>query len=43
MMLMKKKGILNREIAAVLAKMGHTDSIIIADCGLYPYQMERGV
>lgn len=31
---MKKTGILNREISAVLAKMGHTDTIIIADCGL---------
>lgn len=31
---MKKKGILNSEIAGVLAKMGHTDYIVIADCGL---------
>lgn len=31
---MKKKGILNSEIASVLAKMGHTDYIVIADCGL---------
>jgi D-ribose pyranase len=31
---MKKNGILNSEIAGVLAKMGHTDMIIIADCGL---------
>ncbi|AXH98265.1 D-ribose pyranase [Sporosarcina sp. PTS2304] len=31
---MKKHGIINREIAAVLAKMGHTDQITIADCGL---------
>ncbi|MFD1040432.1 D-ribose pyranase [Virgibacillus byunsanensis] len=31
---MKKTGMLNREITAVLAKLGHTDSIIIADCGL---------
>lgn len=31
---MKKKGILNSEIASVLAKMGHTDTIVIADCGL---------
>lgn len=31
---MKKKGILNRELAAVFAKLGHTDQITIADCGL---------
>lgn len=31
---MKKSGVLNREIAAVLARVGHTDKIIIADCGL---------
>lgn len=31
---MKKSGILNSEIAAVLARMGHTDTICIADCGL---------
>ena len=31
---MKKNGILNSEIASVLAKMGHTDTIVIADCGL---------
>ncbi|HLR67672.1 D-ribose pyranase [Virgibacillus alimentarius] len=31
---MKKSGILNREIASVLANLGHTDTIIIADCGL---------
>ncbi|ASN06674.1 D-ribose pyranase [Virgibacillus necropolis] len=31
---MKKSGILNREIAAVLARIGHTDTIVIADCGL---------
>ena len=31
---MKKKGILNSEIAAVLARLGHTDIICIADCGL---------
>ncbi|SFE21152.1 ribose transport protein RbsD [Lentibacillus persicus] len=31
---MKKTGILNREIASVLAGMGHTDTLIIADCGL---------
>ena len=31
---MKKNGILNSEIAAVLARLGHTDTICIADCGL---------
>lgn len=31
---MKKQGMLNREIAAVLARMGHTDQLVIADCGL---------
>lgn len=31
---MKKNGILNSEIASVMAKMGHTDYIVIADCGL---------
>lgn len=31
---MKIKGILNSEIACVLAGLGHTDYIVIADCGL---------
>ncbi|NLJ10324.1 D-ribose pyranase [Gracilinema caldarium] len=31
---MKKQGILNANIASVLAYMGHTDTIVIADCGL---------
>ncbi|CAM4349766.1 hypothetical protein BAMA_07140 [Bacillus manliponensis] len=31
---MKKHGVLNSEIAAVLAALGHTDTIVIADCGL---------
>ncbi|MFD3446576.1 D-ribose pyranase [Microbacteriaceae bacterium 4G12] len=31
---MKKLGILNSEIATVLASLGHTDTIVIADCGL---------
>ena len=31
---MKKQGILNRELAGIFAKLGHTDSIVIADCGL---------
>ncbi len=31
---MKKHGVLNSEIASVLASLGHTDTIVIADCGL---------
>ncbi|GEL09159.1 D-ribose pyranase [Salisediminibacterium halotolerans] len=31
---MQKHGILNRDIAEVLAKLGHTDQIVVADCGL---------
>lgn len=31
---MKKNGILNADIARVLAYMGHTDRIAIGDCGL---------
>ena len=31
---MKKSGHLNRDISRVLASMGHTNSIVIADCGL---------
>ncbi|SMC28396.1 ribose transport protein RbsD [Andreprevotia lacus DSM 23236] len=31
---MKKQGHLNRDISRVLAGMGHTDCIVIADCGL---------
>ena len=31
---MKRKGILNRELAGIFAKLGHTDQIVIADCGL---------
>lgn len=31
---MKKKGILNRELAGIFARLGHTDKIVIADCGL---------
>jgi D-ribose pyranase len=31
---MKKTGILNRDIASILARLGHTDTIVIADCGL---------
>lgn len=31
---MKKNGILNSEISSVLSDLGHTDKIVIADCGL---------
>jgi D-ribose pyranase len=31
---MKKLGHLNRDVARILASMGHTDSVVIADCGL---------
>ncbi|QHE53916.1 D-ribose pyranase [Pontibacillus sp. HMF3514] len=31
---MKKHGVLNRDIAAILARLGHTDKVVIADCGL---------
>lgn len=31
---MKKQGILNRELSGIFAKLGHTDQIVIADCGL---------
>ncbi|CAM3982053.1 D-ribose pyranase [Mesobacillus zeae] len=31
---MKKQGILNSHISKVLANLGHTDTIVIGDCGL---------
>lgn len=31
---MKKRGILNSSIAAAISNLGHTDLIMIADCGL---------
>ena len=31
---MKKQGILNRELAGIFARLGHTDKVVIADCGL---------
>jgi D-ribose pyranase len=31
---MKKQGMLNSHISEVLSRMGHTDTIVIADCGL---------
>jgi len=39
---MKKHGILNSDIARVLATLGHTDCIVIGDCGLpTPDHVER--
>jgi D-ribose pyranase len=31
---MKKQGILNSHISEVLSRLGHTDTVVIADCGL---------
>lgn len=31
---MKKQGIINRDIASALASFGHTDLLVIGDCGL---------
>ncbi len=31
---MKKQGILNSKLAAIIAMMGHTDKLVICDCGL---------
>ncbi|NGQ96709.1 D-ribose pyranase [Brevibacillus sp. SYP-B805] len=31
---MKKRGILNSEISAVISRLGHTDQIVICDAGL---------
>jgi len=39
---MKKTGVLNQPISAVLAGLGHTDSLVIADAGLpIPPETER--
>lgn len=39
---MKKTGILNQSISAVIAGMGHTDMLVIADAGLpIPLEVER--
>jgi D-ribose pyranase len=39
---MKKIGILNQRISAVIAGLGHTDSLVIADAGLpIPPEVER--
>lgn len=31
---MKKSGILNAPLSALIARLGHTDTVVIADCGL---------
>jgi D-ribose pyranase len=31
---MKKKGILNADLSRIVAQMGHTDKLVICDCGL---------
>lgn len=31
---MKKNGILNSELSRIVAQMGHTDKLVICDCGL---------
>ena len=31
---MKKSGILNSQLAGIIASMGHTDKLVICDCGL---------
>jgi len=31
---MKKRGILNEALAGALARLGHTDRIVVGDCGL---------
>lgn len=39
---MKKTGILNSNISTLLSNLGHTDQIVIADCGLpIPDNVER--
>ena len=31
---MKRSGLLNPDLAAAIARLGHTDTFVIADCGL---------
>lgn len=39
---MKRRGILNAQLSAVLATLGHTDTIVVADSGLpIPEHVER--
>jgi D-ribose pyranase len=38
---MKKQGILNSKLSYIIAMMGHTDKLVICDCGLpIPYSRE---
>lgn len=38
---MKKSGILNARLSGALARLGHTDTVVIADCGLpIPHDVE---
>lgn len=39
---MKKNGVINSELARVIAEMGHKDSLVVSDCGLpIPEEVER--
>jgi D-ribose pyranase len=39
---MKKTELLNSEISYIISRMGHTDMLVIADCGLpVPFETER--
>lgn len=38
---MKKGMLLNYEISSVIAKMGHTDMLVLADCGLPIHNAKR--
>ena len=39
---MKKTGVINSEISALIARLGHTDTIVISDAGLpIPDQVKR--
>lgn len=39
---MKKQGVLNHQLAGTIARMGHTDTLVIADAGLpIPQSTER--
>ena len=31
---MKRRGILNDALSGALARLGHTDTVVVADCGL---------
>lgn len=31
---MRKNGILNAQLAGLVARLGHTDTVVVADCGL---------